>query len=106
MTSRREKWWGRIDSYKTLGQHRRFAAETRGGRRQALQIAEGFHVLTPAQVADDVLARTAVLVDALDEIDLGVLADALVAEKHGGLLPVASARAPKTQAKAESRPRI
>ncbi len=80
-------------------EHQRLAAEPRRRSRQALQIAARLDLLAPAEIADDVLARAPVLVDALDEIDVGVLADALVAEKHGDLPPIASAIRPEMQQK-------
>ncbi len=62
-------------------------------------MAARLDLLAPAQIADDVLARPPARVDALDETDVRVPADALVAETHGRLPPIASAIRPKMQQK-------
>jgi hypothetical protein len=55
------------------------------GVGQALEGAGGGDNLLAAQVLDDALLGVAVLTHGLDEVEVGVAVDALLADKHGQL---------------------
>ena len=52
---------------------------------QALEAAGGDHGLLAAEVLDDALLGAAVLAHGLDEVEVGVAVDALLADEHARL---------------------
>jgi hypothetical protein len=68
-----------------LGQDHGALGVAGDGTGQALQLAGGDHGLLAAQVLDDALLGAAVLAHALDEVEVAVAVDALLADEHGGL---------------------
>ena len=68
-----------------LGQDHGALGVASDGTGQALQLARGDHGLLAAQVLDDALLGAAVLAHALDEVEVAVAVDALLADEHAGL---------------------
>src|SRR4051812_5227626 len=66
--------------------HRRLAGD---GAGQALEGAGGRQGFFAAQVLDDVLLGAAVLAHGLDEVEVGIAVDALLADEHGRLAAAA-----------------
>ena len=73
----------------------------RGG--EALQPAGGDHGLLAAQILDDALLGAAVLANGLDQVQVGVAVDALLADEHARLAPeVAGFRQPISASKQQN----
>ncbi len=59
-----------------------------GGRaRQTIEIAAGLDHFLAAEIADDALLGLAVLANGLDQIEIAVGADSLLADEHGISIP-------------------
>src|SRR4051794_25006998 len=54
-----------------------------GGARQPIEIAAAVDLFRAAEIAEDALFDAAVLADGVDQIDVGVGAEALVPDEHG-----------------------
>ncbi len=65
------------------GQDHRALGEARGRSRQAVKVTATFNVFLAPEIADDALLGPAILADRLDQIDVGVAADALFTDEHG-----------------------
>src|SRR4029077_6742601 len=64
------------------GEHHRALCQTGGGEHQAVEVAAAFDLFLAAEVADDALLDVAALADGLDQVDVGVGADALFPDEH------------------------
>ena len=64
------------------GEHHGSLGETRSGAGEAIEITTGLDHLLAAEVLDDALLGRAVLAHALDQVNVAVGADSLLAEEH------------------------
>jgi hypothetical protein len=64
------------------GEHQGALGQAGGGARQPIEVATAFDFFLVAEIADDALPDAAVLADGLDQVDVGVGADALVPDEH------------------------
>ena len=68
-----------------LGQHHGALGIARHRAGQAIELTRGDDGLLAAEVLDDALLGAAVLAHALDQVEVGVAVDALLADEHDGL---------------------
>jgi hypothetical protein len=68
-----------------LRQHHRPLGKPRDRGRQPLELAARQHRVLAAEVLDDLLLGPRPLADALDEVEIGVAVDRLVAQEHARL---------------------
>ena len=64
------------------GEHHGSLGETRSGAGKAIEITTGLDHLLAAEVVDDALLGRAVLAHGLDQVNVAVGADSLLAEEH------------------------
>jgi hypothetical protein len=77
-------------------QDHRALGEASGGAGQAVEVAATFDVFFAAEIADDALLDLAILADGLDQVDVGIAADALFTDEHGAsILPDADSSSQK-----------
>ena len=66
-----------------------------GGSREAIEIAAGLDHFLAAEIADDALLGLAVLANGLDQIQIAVGADSLLAHEHGIGIPHSATKSTK-----------
>jgi hypothetical protein len=64
------------------GQDHRTLCEPRSRSCQAIEVTAAFDVFLAPEIADDALLGPAILADGLDQVDVGVAADALFTDEH------------------------